>query len=120
MLRRGSSTSKVVLTCWESFSSSAKPGVIKIMGKEDMVKLAIKPDGNCQFRAVATLLSGSDDHENHKILRKLACEQFENEMGGNLRRTGFFSHSKTDCITEDVCKKTNKHSGGYLGFSIMP
>ena len=74
----------------ESLSSSAKPGVIKILGKEDMVKLAIKPDGNCQFRAVATLLSGSDDNENHKILRKLACDQFENETAEKLRRTVFF------------------------------
>ena len=81
-----------------------------------MVRLTIKPNGNCQFRAVATLLSGSDDNENHTIF--LACEQFENKTGGILRRTGFFSHGKTDCITEDACKKTNKHSGGYLGLNF--
>jgi hypothetical protein len=74
----------------------------------------------CQFRAVTTLLSGSDDNENHKILRKLACDQFENETAEKLRRTVFFSHSQTDCFAEKVCKKTNKHNGGYLGSSIMP
>ena len=88
--------------CNESFSKGVKSGVIKVMGKEDMVRLAIKPDGNCQFRAVATLLSGADDNDNHKVLRKLACEEFKNETVESLRRTGFFSHSESDCLTENV------------------
>ena len=94
--------------CNESFSKGVKSGVIKVMGKEDMVRLAIKPDGNCQFRAVATLLSGADDNDNHKVLRKLACEEFKNEPVESLRRTGFFSHSKSDCHTEKVCEGTKK------------
>ena len=106
--------------CNESFSKGVKSGVIKVMGKEDMVRLAIKPDGNCQFRAVATLLSGADDNDNHKVLRKLACEEFKNETVESLRRTGFFSHSESDCLTENVCKGTKKHIGGYLGSSVMP
>jgi hypothetical protein len=35
----------------ESLKSILKQGVINVNGKEDMLRVAIKPDGNCQFRA---------------------------------------------------------------------
>ena len=104
----------------ESLKSILKQGVINVEGKEDMLRVAIKPDGNCQFRAVAAALTGSDDDSNHKIVRKLACDQFENETTEKLRRTGFFSHSETDCITEKACKKMKRHNGAYVGASVLP
>ena len=65
-------------------------------------------------------VTGSDDDSNHKIVRKLACDQFENETTEKLRRTGFFSHSATDCITERACKKINRHNDAYVGASVLP
>jgi hypothetical protein len=44
----------------ESLDSIVKPGVIDVNGKGDVVRVAIKPDRNCQFRAVAAAITGSD------------------------------------------------------------
>ena len=53
-----------------SLGTLPSKGCIEVEEKGRMKVLKVIGDGNCQFRSVALLLTGIDDDENHKVLRK--------------------------------------------------
>ena len=104
-----------------SFLGATCPkSVIKVKDIGEMIVLRIIGDGNCQFRAISTILSGHDDDENYKIIRKLAVRAFTDLSNEELEETGVFFHDKKDCVTKKICKKSGVHRGGFLGASVRP
>ena len=86
----------------------------------EMKVLKVIGDGNCQFRSVGLLLSGMDCEINHRRLRALAVEEFKTFEDKELKRTVFFTHHATDCITPKTCKESNSHNGAVIRASARP
>ena len=60
--REGNFSSKLP---WSHLSN----GIINVKEVGDMIVLKIIGDGNCQFQAISTVLSGYDDDSNHNYSR---------------------------------------------------
>lgn len=103
-----------------SLGTLPSKGCIEVEEKGRMKVLKVIGDGNCQFRSVALLLTGIDDDENHKVLRKKAVEGLEKMDKEYLRRSLQFTHHKNDCITPRSCEKREFHSGAIISSSVKP
>ena len=103
-----------------SLGTLPSKGCIEVEEKGRMKVLKVIGDGNCQFRSVALLLTGIDDDENHKVLRKKAVEGLGKMDKEYLRRSLQFTHHKNDCITPRSCEKREFHSGAIISSSVKP